>query len=100
MAAAPTVLELKAPADGLATLGHITGLGRAAVVNLLEEIRVNLAKLDGCPGPHEFEVYTPPDGIIVATCGRCGGTIGMVELGWYRRGMEDGPLVAKLAARR
>lgn len=55
---------------------------------ILAKIRANQAMLDSCP-LHRFE---PTDVKLGAKfiCLKCGGTMGLTDIGWYIKGYEAG----------
>jgi len=63
---------------------------------LLEEVKANIAFLDGCDVPHDFiphEKYCP-DGDLYRNykCSKCGGVLATIEVHWYERGLEHANL--------
>jgi hypothetical protein len=76
--------------DGYEVFGKITGLSRDEMKGILADVRANHKTLDECPGPHEFSAIEPGKFGSKHRCAKCGGTIGAVETGWYRRGLEHG----------
>ena len=53
----------------------------------------NLARLDGCAGPHDFQLLASRGETgtrIRYRCGRCGGEVNSHAHGWYTRGLLHG----------
>jgi hypothetical protein len=65
---------------------------------ILEEVKANQAKLNGCPGPHDFE-DTTPDKLLGKRfrCRRCAGELEGLHARWYMRGLEHGRAVSARA---
>lgn len=59
---------------------------------ILAEVRANMAKLEGCAGPHDFSVPLRKIGSLIAewSCAKCGGHIPNIEKIWYERGLAHG----------
>lgn len=59
---------------------------------LLAEVRANLAKLDGCAGPHDFKPIEPREHRLFGKlrCEKCGGQIQRSDYIWYERGLKHG----------
>jgi hypothetical protein len=55
---------------------------------VLAEVRANLATLEACPGPHEFQEIK--DGKAFGPkwrCSKCGGVVDHQAAAWYTRGL-------------
>lgn len=61
---------------------------------ILKQVRANLAKLDGCPGPHDLvphERFKPGSPIVRNhRCTLCGGVMDMAYIHWYQQGLKHG----------
>lgn len=73
----------------------MTLITRADTRRIFEEVKSNHAKLDACPGPHEFRPVAkypdrPANPLKDYVCCRCGGRVDAIAFGWYRRGLEHG----------
>ena len=73
-------------------LSNISGISKAKMKEIFEEVKANAKKLDECVGPHEFWVVdeaTPPLKSEYV-CKRCGGRLRAQEHYWYEKGLEHG----------
>jgi hypothetical protein len=55
---------------------------------VLAEVRANLAILESCPGPHDFQEIK--DGKVFFAkwrCATCGGVVDSAAAAWYTRGL-------------
>lgn len=64
---------------------------------VFEEVKANLARLDGCPGPHRFAPVERADGVTPRggltneyRCATCQGTVSGHVRHWYERGLAHG----------
>lgn len=54
---------------------------------ILDEVKANIARLEACPGPHDFvPMQTRPAPRVRMQCTRCGGEVDSVNYAWYMRG--------------
>lgn len=70
--------------DGVAVLSKVSGLPRAEVQELWQQVKANQARLDACPGPHRFDGHGRRD----YRCSECGGTVSAIAYVWYVAGLE------------
>lgn len=58
---------------------------------ILDEVKANLAKLEACPGPHDF-IAMEPEKVLTGRhrCSICGGEISLQARNWYARGLAHG----------
>jgi hypothetical protein len=70
--------------DGATELSRVTGMPRAEILSLWEEVKVNMAKLNACPR-HRFTPVPVKLGDKF-TCTVCGGVTGPTDLGNYIKG--------------
>ncbi len=72
------------------------------VDQIAREVRENSVKLNGCPGPHEFEPFEYHRGTDLVRkhkCKKCGGTVDNHAKYWYTLGLLAGQkLVAEQPA--
>lgn len=59
---------------------------------ILRNVKANIAKLDGCKGPHEFALSEPEEGQVVRryVCSKCGGHVEAIYKLWYEEGLAHG----------
>lgn len=59
---------------------------------LIKEVKENIAKLNGCAGPHNFQPHEKYDSGMVKKyrCTRCQGTVSATDRNWYMRGLGHG----------
>jgi hypothetical protein len=77
--------------DGAEVLGSVSGLGREAVLGIWAKVKDNHARLDACPGPHDFRRISERPTIGPAySCAKCGGTVSTSDQKWYERGLKHG----------
>jgi hypothetical protein len=58
---------------------------------LWDQVVANSAKLDACPGPHEFFDISPETKMPLGKkyrCSKCDGETEGSHVRWYRRGLE------------
>jgi len=72
------------------TLSAVSGLKPKAVDEIFEQVKANGAKLDGCPGPHDFVPVDPARLFHRFRCTKCGGQVDGSAARWYRRGLQHG----------
>jgi hypothetical protein len=72
--------------DGAEVLGKVSGLGRAEVMSIWEQVKANSAKLQACK-LHRFEAQQVKLGQKM-NCLNCGGMISLTDIGYYIRGYE------------
>lgn len=66
-------------------------LTKADHQRIWEEVKANHAKLDGCPGPHDFQPCESIRGTAVPRryrCAICGGEVDTINRRWYQRGLD------------
>lgn len=56
---------------------------------IMAEVKANMAKLDGCVGPHDF-VRMEEKLFSKFRCTKCGGVVPGDSAGWYRKGLLAG----------
>lgn len=85
--------------DGLEVMGEVTGLGREEMVKIHEEVKANHAKLNACPGPHDFQPESDPPTRRVNRfrCTKCGGTVSLSDYKWYQDGLKHGRAMRRAA---
>lgn len=76
-------------ADSLDTIGAATGLSRAAMLGIWEEVKVNGAKLASCPR-HDFQSEDPGRLGAKWRCAACGGHVSGSDANWYNTGRRHG----------
>lgn len=76
--------------NALEVLGEVSGVGTDEAKRIFDEVKANLALLDGCPR-HVFEP-NKRQGKLVRDykCKRCGGVLDSINVRWYNRGLVDG----------
>ncbi len=59
---------------------------------IMNAILANTAKLNACPGPHDFSVDASPERRFCKKwgCSKCGGIVDALHKGWYERGLAHG----------
>jgi hypothetical protein len=72
------------PIDGAAEFSRMTGVPRAEILSMWDQVKINIAKLDACPR-HRFEPVPVRMGDKVR-CDNCGGQISLVDLSHYVKG--------------
>lgn len=55
------------------------------IQQIINNVRENLKKLDGCIGPHEFKLHDNR-----YTCLKCKGTVDKQAHYWYQHGINHG----------
>lgn len=75
-------------------LAKISGLPRAELSRIWEEVKANQARLDACTLPHAFEPVPEPKRALPRyhVCTRCQGRVDVIAAHWYARGLVDGRL--------
>lgn len=76
-------------ADSLDTLSAATGIGRASILELWEEVKANHARLDACPR-HDFPDPEPGSLGKRYECRNCRGWTDASAVRWYRDGLKHG----------
>ena len=74
--------------DGVEILSKVSGLSKDDILSIWDEVRENAKKLEGCPGPHDFQPDTSKRLNRDEVCSKCGGKISKVNANWYREGLE------------
>jgi len=69
-------------------LSGVSGLKPKVVDEIWEQVKANSARLDSCPGPHDFLPIEPDKPFIKHRCARCGGEVEGSRARWYKRGLE------------
>lgn len=73
--------------DGLAVMSEVSGLSRATMAEIWDEVKANQAKLSACP----VHVFSPAvAGSRKRICSACGGWVSVTDAGWYERGFRAG----------
>jgi hypothetical protein len=75
--------------DGLEALSEISGVPRAEVKAIWEDVKANQARLNTCARPHDFRQDEPGTLRSKWTCALCGGKVTSREARWYILGLED-----------
>lgn len=59
---------------------------------LWERCKANIARLEGCPGPHRFVIIPSEPVTIIARsrCETCRGEVSASDRRWYERGLAHG----------
>ncbi len=71
-------------------MGQLT---KADMRSILTEVKKNLRRLNGCPGPHEFELIEAIGGFRKKyRCKICGGDIDGIQYHWYEKGLAHGKM--------
>lgn len=67
-------------------------MNRADVDEIFREVKANHAKLNACPGPHEFTIEYRKIGPMVRDweCAKCHGHVENLYKMWYERGLAHG----------
>ena len=73
--------------DSVDTLSGLTGMTRATLLSIWDQVRANQAKLDAC-ARHDFKPVQP--GNRSRSCLHCGGSLGLAEARWYELGRQHG----------
>ncbi len=73
--------------DGLDALSDVSGVPRADVQKIWEQVKVNNVLLLSCAGPHDFRVEGEGVGRH-ERCLKCQGTVKITDAHWYKLGME------------
>lgn len=81
--------------DQLKRIGAAIGVD---IEKAWRDAKANLARLDGCEGPHDFQPEPGAEAVPLKltarqVCSRCGGHLEWSKALWYRRGLEDGRLI-------
>lgn len=76
--------------DGIKALSEVSGLASDDIKGLMAEVKTNFAKLDACPGPHDFEAVDRKPLPNKYRCKVCGGEVDGHAAHWYRKGLEHG----------
>lgn len=86
-----SALEALPEAPVVVALAEVSGIGREEVVRIWGEVRGNIARLDACPGPHDFtELGGDATVRVLYRCSRCLGVVDAGQLHWYHRGLAHG----------
>ena len=72
--------------DGAEVLSKISGLGRAEVLSIWEQVKANQARVNSC-ARHKFSGERVRLGQKM-TCENCGGTMSLTDIGKYISGYE------------
>ena len=73
--------------DGAQVLSDMSGISRAEVLSIWEQVKANRAKLDGC-ARHRFEGVRQVKLGSKHVCLVCGGEMGLTSIGDYIKGYE------------
>lgn len=65
-------------------------MGKGELKKLLEEVKVNIRRLDECPGPHEFKEDEKRFMKRSFLCTKCQGRIDFLQNHWYQKGLGHG----------
>ncbi len=57
---------------------------------LLTQIKENFDRLEGCPGPHDFQELRSDRWRVRHYCTLCGGEVSTEARRWYERGLKHG----------
>ncbi len=74
------------------------GLTKQNMDDILKQVKANIARLNGCEGPHDFK---PQSGKPEATIGEkyectiCKGRVDHIAYAWYQKGLDHANLVQK-----
>lgn len=84
-------------------VGEMVGIPAKETDKVLDEVKSNIAKLDGCDGPHDFSIAInrhtkkplenqQPTHVFGAKwqCSKCGGYVDAINRTWYERGLKHG----------
>lgn len=76
--------------DGVGVLSDMTNLSPTEILSILEKVKANHAKLDGC-SRHDFEIVPLDQGLLsrskqVYRCEHCGGEIDGTKYRWHEIG--------------
>lgn len=73
------------PNDSVTVISKATGLPRAELLAIWDQVKSNQALLNACPR-HSFEPALA--GNRKRKCSACGGTAGVNEAAWYEDGLR------------
>lgn len=81
-------------ADFHKTIEDVTGIPKKEQDKIWLEVKENQAKLNGCPGPHDFVAETDPPTRAVSRyrCRICGGHVNGSAVKWYHDGLRHAKL--------
>lgn len=82
--------------DGAAMLSRLSGLPKAELLSLWDEVKANRARLESCSG-HRFDKQLDPDGSRLRVrweCSVCRGTVDGQARAWYELGKAHGAVGA------
>jgi hypothetical protein len=81
--------------NGLAAISEITGLKRNELKGIWAKVKANQRRLDGCPGPHDFQDASPDKAVGKDyVCSKCQGKVQGPAFRWYTKGLEHARLAA------
>lgn len=69
-----------------------SGLDRAEMLSVWNDVQANMNKLTKCQGPHEFTEDATPEREVFKKfrCRKCGGTVDQASKRWYELGLDHG----------
>lgn len=67
---------------------HFMNLEQFAGKEILAQVRANMAKLDGCSGPHDFQPITEQKFFCRYRCTKCQGEVDSHAKIWYAKGLK------------
>ena len=77
--------------DGIGVMSQVSGLSRADVLSIAEQVKANHAKLNSC-AYHEFAPILPLVPVRQRyRCINCGGEIDAIAHMWHERGRDRRP---------
>jgi hypothetical protein len=75
------------------TLDRALGLPRAELMAIWEKVKANQARLNACPGPHDFRSI--PGNERRQRCATCGGELDLCNVLYYQEGLKHGRAAAR-----
>lgn len=71
-------------------LSRVSGISRADMDGIWQEVKANHARLEACAGPHDFSVPHRTVGTLVRdwACSKCGGHVESTHRSWYETGLK------------
>jgi hypothetical protein len=76
-----------AVSDSVDHLARATGIPRPELLAIWDKQKANQRALDGCAGPHEFDLIQPSQPLRNRfRCSLCSGEVDAVAFRWYEHG--------------
>jgi hypothetical protein len=77
----------------MSTLHGALGIPREELLAIWDQVKANQARLDGCPGPHDFRSI--PGNARRQRCATCGGELDLCNVLHYQEGLKHGRAAAR-----